>query len=189
MTSNSAVILDKTSLLWDSTYSSFFMSFSMNWLSSITSDGYYCIALAKEDESKHDTFNILLFSYGGKTIFTICFFFNNTFHDCYFVNPLLVWIGVWTNYQTTIFFISSSGFEIILNYTTNFVPFVNPVVCVGYCVSSEKYGWIPFPLPLGTKPIIFIRGIIILFLKRIVQFSTEKQNNKNFTIIIHFINS
>jgi len=37
--SNTAVILNKTSLLWDSTYSSFFMSFSVNWLNSVVKDG------------------------------------------------------------------------------------------------------------------------------------------------------
>jgi len=68
MASNTAVILDKTSLLWDSTYSSFFMSFSVNSLTDILSDGNYCIALAKE-EGKNDTFNILLFSFGGKKSF------------------------------------------------------------------------------------------------------------------------
>jgi len=39
MASNTAVILDKTSLLWDSTYSSFFMSFSVNLVNSVTNDG------------------------------------------------------------------------------------------------------------------------------------------------------
>ena len=37
--SNTAVILNKTSLLWDSTYSSFFMSFSVNWLNWVVKDG------------------------------------------------------------------------------------------------------------------------------------------------------
>ena len=37
--SNTAVILDKGSLLWDSTYSSFFMSFSVNFVSAVTNDG------------------------------------------------------------------------------------------------------------------------------------------------------
>ena len=94
---NLAVILDKTALLWDSTYSSFFMSFSVNKLGSLKNDGWYCIALAKE-EGKNDTFNILLFSRGGKTIFTICIFFNNGFHNCYSVSPVLVWVGVWSNF-------------------------------------------------------------------------------------------
>ena len=39
MASNTAVILDKNSLLWDSTYSSFFISFSVNSVSSIPNDG------------------------------------------------------------------------------------------------------------------------------------------------------
>jgi len=65
---NTAVILDKTSLLWDSTYSSFFISFSVNSLTEISVDGYYCIALAKE-EGKSDTFNILLLSSSDKKIF------------------------------------------------------------------------------------------------------------------------
>jgi len=62
------VNLDKTSLLWDNTYSSFFLSFSVNSLTDIVNEGYYCIALAKE-EGKSDTFNILLRSSSGNTIF------------------------------------------------------------------------------------------------------------------------
>ena len=60
--------LDKTTLLWDSTYSSFFLSFSVNSLTNIAKEGYYCIALAK-DEGKSDTFNILLLSSSLNTIF------------------------------------------------------------------------------------------------------------------------
>jgi len=68
MSSNTAIILDKTSLLWDSTYSSFFMSFSINSLGSISNSGKYCVALAKE-KGKKDTFNILLFTTTEKKIF------------------------------------------------------------------------------------------------------------------------